>query len=169
FFAFTHLLSSFRRQQLKLPGGYCLKSWIHYTAHHIVVDIPDGIKMDSYPGAIGQAITNLVLNSLIHGFTNDMKGVVSISAAIENEDHLKLVIADNGKGIPKKNLDRVFDPFFTTRMGQGGSGLGLNIVFNIVKSTLGGNIHVDSEEGKSTVFSMTIPLNAPLNETRVVI
>lgn len=144
-----------------------LKPQFKHTAHQIVIDVSNGIQMNSYPGALGQVIANLVLNSLIHGFSFDMKGVVSIAANIENEQNLKLIIADNGKGIPEKNLDRIFDPFFTTRMGQGGSGLGLNIVFNIVKSTLGGNIHVDSEEGKSTVFTIIIPLTAPLEKSTV--
>jgi len=127
------------------------------TPHHIVVDIPDGCKMDSYPGALGQIITNLVINAQVHGFSADMEGEVLIFARIQDASHIQLIVSDNGKGIPPKNLDRVFDPFFTTRMGQGGSGLGLNIVFNLVKSTLGGNIQVDSEEGKFTRFTMLLP------------
>ncbi len=132
-----------------------------HSPHHIEVDIPGGIRMDSYPGAIGQLITNLVLNSLIHGFSADMKGVVSISATPEDGGTVRLIVTDNGHGIPPKNLDRVFDPFFTTRMGQGGSGLGLNIAFNIIKSTLGGNIQVDSQVDSYTTFTMIMPRTAP--------
>jgi len=131
------------------------------TPHKINVDIPKDILMDSYPGAIGQVITNLVLNSLVHGFTDDMAGVISISAMKSDADHVLLIATDNGKGISKQNLPRVFDPFFTTRMGQGGSGLGLNIVFNIVNSTLGGNIQVSSEEGVRTTFTIFMPMVAP--------
>ena len=131
------------------------------TPHHILAQVQRGISVDSYPGAIGQVITNLALNSLIHGFSNEMEGVVSITAEKLDSDWLKLVVADNGRGISKKNLNRVFDPFFTTRMGQGGSGLGLNIVFNIVKSTLGGSIQVNSEEGNGATFTILIPLVAP--------
>ncbi len=138
-----------------------LKPQFKHTRHQIVADIPAGIRLDSYPGAISQVLTNLVLNSLIHGFSDDKDGVVTISAQVVEDNHLKLMITDNGKGIPPKNIDRVFDPFFTTRMGQGGSGLGLNIVFNIVKSTLGGTILVDSAEGEYCIFSCTFPLIAP--------
>ncbi len=131
------------------------------SPHRIKVDIPAGFVMDSYPGAIGQVITNLVLNSLIHGFTDDMSGSVSITALRNDEQHVLLIVTDNGRGISKQNLPRVFDPFFTTRMGQGGSGLGLNIVFNIVNSTLGGSIQVTSEEGVHTTFTIFMPAVAP--------
>lgn len=132
-----------------------------HTPHRIVVDIAPGYMVDSYPGAVGQVITNLVLNSLIHGFSSEVQGVVAISAQSGGNQNVILTVADNGKGIPKKNLHRVFDPFFTTRMGQGGSGLGLNIVFNIVTSTLGGSVEVSSEEGVRTVFTISLPLVAP--------
>jgi len=138
-----------------------LEPQFKHTPHRIVVDIAPGYMVDSYPGAVGQVITNLVLNSLIHGFTSEMQGIVTISAQALGKQNLILTVADNGKGIPKPNLHRVFDPFFTTRMGQGGSGLGLNIVFNIVTSTLGGSVEVSSEEGVRTMFTISLPLVAP--------
>ncbi len=125
-----------------------------------MVDIPPALKMDSYPGAIGQVLTNLVLNSLIHGFSHDMQGEIHVSAEMDAK-HVRLVVADNGHGIPAENLGRVFDPFFTTRMGQGGSGLGLNIVFNIVRTTLGGTIRVESRPGVRTAFTINMPRVAP--------
>ena len=129
------------------------------TPHRIVVDVPDGIMMDSYPGPVGQVISSMVLNSLVHGFSNDMQGVVTICAKREDAQRLQLTVTDNGKGIPAKNLKQVFDPFFTTRLGQGGNGLGLNIVFNMVTLTLGGSITVASQEGVNTAFTIHIPLN----------
>ena len=131
------------------------------TSHSIVMQVPPGIKMDSYPGAIGQIITNLVLNSLIHGFSEDMSGVIQVKAELVGDQSVNFTVSDNGKGIPVKNLKHVFDPFFTTRMGVGGSGLGLNIVYNMVTSTLGGTIVVKSEEGMRTTFSINMPLVAP--------
>ena len=130
------------------------------TPHRIVVDVPEAITMDSFPGAIGQVITNLVLNSLVHGFCGDMQGVVTISAQLQDSNHVLLICNDNGKGIPQENLNRIFDPFFTTRMGQGGSGLGLNIVFNIVTLTLHGTVRVESAVGNHTKFSVVMPLVA---------
>ncbi|XLM19966.1 ATP-binding protein, partial [Chromobacterium piscinae] len=70
-------------------------------------------------------------------------------------------ISDNGKGISPENLGRIFDPFFTTRRGSGGSGLGLNIVYNIVRQRLGGNIEVHSEVGQGTRFKLEMPCIAP--------
>jgi len=134
------------------------------TPHRIVVDIPPNCVMDSYPGAIGQVLTNLALNSLIHGFTSEMKGEIRISASVDADDEVCLVVADNGSGISAENLGRVFDPFFTTRMGQGGSGLGLNIVYNIVTTTLGGAIRVESQPGERTAFTITMPRTAPKAE-----
>lgn len=129
-----------------------------HTPHKIVIDVPEVIIMDSFPGAIGQVLTNLALNALIHGFAADMKGVVTISAKLAGLNHVQLICTDNGKGIPDQNVSKIFDPFFTTRMGQGGSGLGLNIVFNLVTLTLGGTIEVDSVVGVGTKFIIDIPL-----------
>jgi PAS domain S-box-containing protein len=129
-----------------------------HTPHKVVVDVPNGIVMDSYPGAIGQIIANLAMNALVHGFSKDMEGVVLISAKLQGLSHVQITCTDNGTGIPNENLNRIFDPFFTTRMGQGGSGLGLNIVSNIVTLTLGGSIHVESEIGGNTTFTVIIPL-----------
>ena len=131
------------------------------SPHQINVDIGADCFMDSYPGAIGQVITNLVLNALIHGFSNDSAGLVTISARREGKAQLELTVTDNGKGIAAGNLERIFDPFFTTRMGQGGSGLGLSIVFNLITTTLGGYIQASSEPGKWTTFTILIPLKAP--------
>ncbi len=152
---------SFELKAIVADNVSILEPQFKRTPHHIVVDIPAACDMDSYPGSIGQIITNLVINAQIHGFSDNMRGEVLIAARMQDESHVRLIISDNGKGIPANNLDRVFDPFFTTRMGQGGSGLGLNIVFNLVTSTLGGNIQVDSEVGKFTRFTMVLPVVAP--------
>lgn len=130
------------------------------TPHDVVANIPDDIKMDSFPGAIGQVITNLALNALVHGFADDMQGVVSISAGMIDRTHVQILVADNGRGISKETLPRIFDPFFTTKMGQGGSGLGLNIVFNLVTLTLNGSISVESTVGTGTCFTIVLPLVA---------
>lgn len=132
-----------------------------HTPHRIEVDIPEGISMESYPGPLGQIITNLGLNALIHGFDNAMSGVVRITAIKTPDDRVVLRVADNGKGIPAENLNKIFDPFFTTKMGQGGSGLGLHIVYNIVTHTFGGHIQVSSKPQVETEFSIDIPQHAP--------
>jgi PAS domain S-box-containing protein len=130
------------------------------TPYRLEVDLPDDTRMDSFPGPLGQVLTNLVNNALLHGLAERPEGMVSIRA-IADEDHVTLTVADTGGGIPQEHLPRIFDPFFTTRLGQGGSGLGLHIVYSIVVRVLGGNITVSSEPGQGTSFTLTLPLAAP--------
>ncbi|HYD94638.1 MAG TPA: PAS domain S-box protein [Noviherbaspirillum sp.] len=123
--------------------------------------IPDSLSMDSYPGPLGQVVTNLVNNALLHGFEGRQSGTVTISAEESGEGWMELAVRDDGVGIPPANLNRIFDPFFTTKLGAGGSGLGLNITHNIVTGILGGRIRVQSEVGKGSAFVISLPLMAP--------
>lgn len=131
------------------------------SGHRLELDLEDGIEMDSYPGSIGQIVTNFINNSLLHAFTDKQEGVMKLSSSPEAEDWVKLVFSDNGKGISSENIKQVFDPFFTTQLGKGGSGLGLNIVHNMVTGLLGGSIVVDSKDGEGTVFTIILPAVAP--------
>jgi len=136
------------------------------TLHHKIkrteiicdIDIDDDITMDSYPGALGQIITNLFNNALIHGFDDLNQGNIQIIAHQQNMQVI-LTISDDGKGISDENLSKVFDPFFTTKLGKGGSGLGLNIIYNLITSVMGGDIKVTNED--RTTFVLTLPLIAP--------
>jgi PAS domain S-box-containing protein len=127
------------------------------TPHRIEVECPDDIAMNSYPGALSQVITNLVMNALIHAFDEDMKGLMRVTA-VRNGDQVHISFSDDGKGIPAENLPKIFDPFFTTKRGAGGSGLGLNIVFNMVTRKLLGRVTCSSVEGQGTLFKIEIPL-----------
>jgi signal transduction histidine kinase len=117
---------------------------------------PD-IEMDSYPGAIGQVLTNMFINALVHGFGPEQAGDIWVSARHEGPDEVRIELRDNGRGIDPEVMGKVFDPFFTTRLGQGGSGLGLYIVFNAVTGPLRGHIEVHSEPGAGTTFIVTVP------------
>lgn len=126
------------------------------------VDVPEGIRLDSYPGPLGQVIGNLLNNAAIHGYQDStVGGTVTVVAQRLDDQRVVLTVGDEGQGIAADDLGRIFDPFFTTRLGQGGSGLGLNIVHNIVTGPLGGSIAVQSEPGRGTRFSITLPLVAP--------
>ena len=97
---------------------------------NIVCD--ENLIVDTYAGAFAQIITNLIMNSFIHGFEGVDEG--SITLSIEKEDNiLHLEYKDTGNGIENKNLDKIFDPFFTTNRSNGSSGLGLNIIYNMIK------------------------------------
>ena len=134
----------------------------------IILDLPAGVLLDSYPGALGQVLTNLVANAVLHGFGAEGSGTIRIAATVDagaeaGADAVALAVADDGAGIPPAVLPRIFDPFFTTKFGSGGSGLGLHIVYAIVTRVLGGGIAVDSTVGTGTRFTLTLPLVAPVH------
>ena len=131
------------------------------SAYTVEQYIPDDLLLDSYPGPLGQVVTNLVNNALLHGVEGRPGGTVTIAAQRGETGWLELTVHDDGVGIPPANLNRIFDPFFTTKLGAGGSGLGLNITHNIVTNILGGRIHVESEVGLGTTFWLTLPMIAP--------
>ena len=126
----------------------------------VEVDIADGIEFDSYPGPLGQVITNLLQNALKHGFEGREHGQLKITANARLEV-AELQVADDGNGMPADVLARIFEPFYTTRMGQGGSGLGLSISRNIVTGVLGGTLTATSQVGYGSQFSLLLPLSAP--------
>lgn len=112
----------------------------------------------SYPGALSQIVTNLVVNSLHHAFAAGEAGQIKLSVQFSDSEML-LLYSDNGSGIPEADLGKIFDPFFTTKRGQGGSGLGLHIIYNIVTGQLGGGIECESQLGRGTLFSIRVPKN----------
>ena len=137
-----------------------LQPRLRKTPHQVVVDIAPGLTMDSYPGPLGQVVTNLVLNALLHGL-GESPGEVRVVARWHDSEQVALCVSDNGVGIPAEHLTRIFDPFFTTKLGEGGSGLGLHIVYSLVQRSLGGRIDVDSAPGRGARFTVVIPMNAP--------
>ncbi len=130
----------------------------------LVVDVPDGIIMDSYPGPLGQVITNLFLNAANHAFPGDTPGTISIVARTSGPDQVHIVFRDNGVGMAEEVQRRAFDPFFTTRRGDGGTGLGLHIVYNLITGRLGGRIVLSSMAGMGTTFRINLPRVAPREE-----
>ncbi|HEY9061378.1 MAG TPA: substrate-binding domain-containing protein [Pseudobacteroides sp.] len=110
----------------------------------------------NYPGGLFKVITNLVDNSIMHAYNKGDKGTILIRLLKEN-DILNIIYSDDGKGMEKSVLDKIFDPFYTTKRGEGGTGLGLNIVYNIVTGEYGGTIECKSEPGKGCMFIIRIP------------
>jgi PAS domain S-box-containing protein len=128
-------------------------------------DIDHMLEMDSYPGPLSQALHNLIENSIVHGFDGrkgDNRGTITLSARDGGNGEIVIEVSDTGAGIPAANLPRIYDPFFTTRLGSGGSGLGLYITHNIVTGVLGGRIDVTSTEGEGARFTLRLPKVAPL-------
>jgi len=115
------------------------------------------LVINSYPGAISQILTNLVMNSLIHGFEDSKKGKVKIIVKKDNS-FLHVEYSDDGKGVSKENLSKIFEPFYTTKKSKGGSGLGLNIIQKIIIEELSGTISCKSAEEKGITFYITFPI-----------
>ena len=128
--------------------------------HRVALEVPPGIVLDSYPGPFEQVLTNFLLNSVIHGLAGREDGVMTIRAGCEGEQ-VRIEYADNGIGMEVAAAARAFDPFFTTRLGQGGSGLGLYIVHNLVTGALGGHIDLHTAPAAGVRFTLLLPLKAP--------
>lgn len=127
------------------------------SAIKVVNDCDGDIELETYPGAIYQIISNLVINSVTHAYEKESEGTIHIKT-YQDEDNIVLEYSDDGKGISEKNLKEIFTPFFTTRRGSGGSGLGLSIVYNIITSTLKGSISAGSTEGHGAQFRLLFPV-----------
>ena len=132
------------------------------TSFVIHMDIPPGIILDSYPGPLGQVVTNLVTNSLTHAFEGRAHVRMTVTATVEDGERVVIRYGDDGTGIARELRDRVFEPFFTTRQGKGGTGLGLHVVYNIVTNVLGGAITLRSATGEGVTFVIDLPLVAPI-------
>jgi len=118
----------------------------------------DDVHVETYPGLIAQIITNLFLNALIHGFEDREKGMIDISLIYEMESkQIIITVKDDGKGISKEIYETMYEPFVSTKRFEGSSGIGLNIVYNIVVQKLNGSIECESKSGEGTKFTVTFP------------
>ena len=135
------------------------------TRHQVGVDCPADLVFTGDPGVLSQILTNLVENSLVHGFDGWDEGHIDIRVKADNAV-LVIIYSDDGRGMAADHLEKIFEPFFTTRMGQGGSGLGMHVVYNLVTQTLGGHIRCDSAPDRGMTITIRLPLgtraaNAP--------
>ncbi len=124
------------------------------------VDVPEGLVVDGYPGSYGQILTNLFLNAVNHAFTEGRSGTISISARGRGSDDVEIIFTDDGAGMTPDVQRQAFDPFFTTRRNEGGTGLGLHIVYNLVTQQLGGRMMLESRLGQGTTFRIIMPRTA---------
>jgi signal transduction histidine kinase len=130
------------------------------TQHVVGIQVPEGVTLETYPGALYQIIVNFVLNSLMHGFAGRNDGHITISAQRTGEQ-VVLRYRDDGVGMPDEVRKKIFEPFFTTRRGEGGSGLGMHIVWNLATQLLKGTIVVESAPGAGTAFELRFPAVTP--------
>jgi signal transduction histidine kinase len=129
-----------------------LRPILKKTQIKIELNCPPDLSLLSFPGAISQIVTNFIMNSLLHAYEAEQPGTITLTVQTLPNNQIELRYSDDGKGIPVDIQSKIFDPFFTTQRGNGGSGLGLNLVYNIVHQTLKGTLQVHSVEGKGTTF-----------------
>jgi len=134
-----------------------LRPVLKRAAIALAVDVPEGLLIDGYPGAYGQILTNLFLNAVNHAFADGRSGTITISARGRGADDVEIIFADNGAGMTPDVQRQAFDPFFTTRRNEGGTGLGLHIVYNLVTQQLGGRMMLESRVGQGTTFRIIMP------------
>ena len=126
-------------------------------------DIAEGIVMDSYPGPLGQVAINLINNAYLHAFEGRTDGTVRIAGQVL-QGWVHVQVSDDGAGMNQDLLAQLFQPFFSTKIGRGGTGLGMTIVENLVQKTLGGTLEVKSSPGQGSSFTLRIPLQVALVE-----
>ncbi|WP_084629036.1 ATP-binding protein [Neptunomonas japonica] len=134
----------------------------------VVITGPKHLMIDSYPGCYYQVLTNMILNSLIHGFEDRLGGVITIDVKAD-EDNLIIDYRDNGVGIPKDWQYKVFEPFMTTKRNEGCSGLGMHIAFNLVSQLLQGHIYCLADTSGAH-FRLELPMalvQKPVSDTSV--
>lgn len=126
------------------------------TRHQISV-VGDDLVLKSYPGALSQVITNIVMNAIIHAYEPDDMGNLLIRT-VHDGSNVHLNCSDDGKGMTAESLSKVFEAYYTTREGEGGSGLGTRIIYTLVTEVLRGQISCSSELGMGTMFTITLPI-----------
>ena len=138
-----------------------LKPQFKNTGIEIQFEIPQGIVIHSFPGALEQVLVNLLTNSVVHAFGDiqeDKKGQIKIYSKMLDLQNIQIIYEDNGAGIPLEIQNRIFEPFFTTKLGSGGSGLGLYLSYTFVTRVLNGDIKLKSQPG-CTQFAIEMPIS----------
>ncbi len=127
------------------------------TQHQVILECEPSLEIDSKPGPINQILINLIMNSLIHAFENKPQGEIKIVVTVANS-RCYVNYSDNGAGVPEHIKKRIFDPFVTTKRGEGGSGLGMHLVYNLVTQALNGKISLESTLGHGIDIQFDFPV-----------
>lgn len=131
------------------------------SRYEIRLELGDDVQMDGYPGAVSQIISNLVDNAVRHAFDGSDSGTITIRTTSTQDARTSIEVADDGAGMSPTQQRRLFDPFYTTKLGQGGSGLGMAIVHRLIHETLDGEVEVTSSPGHGTSITLILPQTAP--------
>ena len=168
----SNLMKGFKRiaadqtsEQLRMidPVSYLedLANSLHHelkrTAVKLRIEADGALVLTTFPGALSQIVTNLIMNSLIHAYPDGGEGLITIRLNQRSGEGIEILYSDDGCGMHGETLKHIYEPFFSTRIGGEGIGLGMNIVYNLVMGKLGGQIHCDSQRGMGTRFNILVP------------
>jgi signal transduction histidine kinase len=152
-----HETRRFNCRQLIADVLLSMRPRLKQGQHDVTVSCPDDLELEQYPGALVQILTNLLMNSLTHAFEPGAPGRMHLHVEA-SAGQLRIRYSDDGAGMAPETLQRIYEPFFTTKRGQGGCGLGMHIVYNLVHQTLGGTIECRSAKGQGATFVIQAPL-----------
>lgn len=133
-----------------------LRPTLKQLPHHITIDCDPSLMCHTYPGALSQVITNLIMNSILHGFEAEQIGTMTIQAQLRDET-VELIYADDGIGLDEEGVKNLFDPFYTTKRNEGGSGLGAHLVYNLVSQKLQGKVDIKTAPNEGLVYHILFP------------
>lgn len=139
-----------------------LKPKLKATSHQVNTNVPADIEINSYPGAISQIVTNLINNSLLHGYTDSDSGQISITAIVD-AGWCQLTYRDDGQGMSAETLEKTFEPYYTTKSGEGGSGLGMGIIKKLIEQDLEGSVKITS----AISLGVTVVIRFPCQHSSV--
>ena len=142
-----------------------LRPQLKQTNHKVHVVCDETLEIMTYPGILSQLLTNLVSNSLCHAFTDSDEGEIFIEFFTTGDDRIHLKYRDTGRGIPVDFIDKIFEPFVTSKRGDGGTGLGLHIVHNLVTQKLLGTVDCHSVFGNGVTFEISWPRHTQSNQS----
>ena len=170
----ANLISSFKQVAVDQSSGEMRSFKLSEYTDEVLVSLRPFIKksnievevhapineptLNSCPGSIAQIITNLVMNAVIHGFNNGKNNGKIDFIFVAKKDSMLMTVCDDGVGMPDEVTHKIFEPFYTTKRGNGGSGLGMSIVYNLVVHQLQGSIKCQSELGHGTRFTICLPM-----------
>nr|WP_252738889.1 HAMP domain-containing sensor histidine kinase [Colwellia sp. D2M02] len=139
-----------------------LRPTLRKTQLSIDLVCDDTLTINSFPGAFSQIISNFIFNSHIHAYEPNQAGKISITVEKSNQT-IVFKYSDDGKGVSAEGKQNIFEPFYTTKRGIGGTGLGAHIIYNIVSQQLKGEIVIDESITQGLGFIITIPLHPSIN------
>lgn len=161
----TQQRRSFRVDELIQNVVGTLKPALRSGKVTVVYELAKGLIMDSYPGPLGQVIVNLIQNALIHAFDGISDRTVTLRAHVINESQVRIEVQDSGKGMNEDVLAHLFQAFYTTRRGEGGSGIGLAFSKSLIEKVLSGKIIAESKSGEGSRFTIELPIKTPTNSS----